>query len=95
MELISQKGENHKTHKGFFYRLDRILINGAESRRCVEKKCRGRIHVMKNDIQITGNHDHPPNPERIGMKQSLSEVRRRSSQSRYTPRLIIQETKAT
>ena len=29
------------------------------------------------------------------MKQSLSEVRRRSSQSRDTPRLIIQETQAT
>ena len=31
MELISQKGENHKTHEGFLYRLDRILSNCAES----------------------------------------------------------------
>ena len=95
MELISQKGENHKTHEGFIYRLDRILNNGAESWRCVEKKCRGRIHVMNNDIKITGNHDHVPDPANIEMKQSLLEVRRRSSQSRHTPRLIIQETQAT
>ena len=31
MELISEKGENHKTHEGFIYRLDRKLSNGAES----------------------------------------------------------------
>ena len=61
----------------------------------MEKKCRGQIHVMNNDIEITGNHDHVPNPAKIEMKQSLSEVRRRSSQSRDTPRLIIQETQAT
>ena len=65
MELISQKGENHKTHEGFIYRLDRILSNGAESWRRVEKKCRGRVHLMTKDIQITGNHDHVPNPVKL------------------------------
>ena len=50
IELISQKRENHKTHEGFIYRLDRILSNGAESWRCVEKKFRGRVHVMNNDM---------------------------------------------
>ena len=60
----------------------------------MEKKCRGQIHVMNNDIEITGNHDHVPNPAKIEMKLSLSEVRRSSSQSRDTPRLIIQETQA-
>ena len=50
MEAISQKGENHKTHECFIYRLDRILSNGAESWRCVEKKFRGRVHVMNNDM---------------------------------------------
>ena len=49
---------------------------------------------MNNDIQITGNHNHVPNPAKIEMKQSLSGVRQRSSQSRDTPRLIIQETQA-
>ena len=43
-------------------------------------------------IEITGNHDHVPDPTKIEMKQSLSEVRWRSSQSRDTPRLINQET---
>ena len=61
----------------------------------MEKKCRERIQVMNNDIQITGNHDHVPNPAKVEMKQPLSEVRRRSYQSRDTPRLIIQETQAT
>ena len=42
-----------------------------------------------NDIQITGKHDHVPNPANIEMKQSLSEVRRRLSQSRDTPRFTI------
>ena len=37
MELISQEGENRKNHEGFIYRLNRILSNGAESWRCVEK----------------------------------------------------------
>ena len=60
-----------------------------------EKKSLGQIHVINNDIEITGNHDHIPCPAKIGMKQSLSEVRRKSSQSRDTPRLIIQETQAT
>ena len=50
---------------------------------------------MNNDIEITGNHDYVPNPAKIKMKQSLSEVKRRSSQSRDTPRLIIQEIQAT
>ena len=95
MELISQKGENHETHEGFIYRLDRILSNGAESWRCVEKKGRGQIHVMKNDIHITGNHYHVPNLAKIEMKLSLSEVRRRSFQLRDIPRIIIQETHAT
>ena len=61
----------------------------------MEKKCRERIQVMNNDIQITGNHDHVPNPAKVEMEQPLSEVRRRSYQSRDTPRLIIQETQAT
>ena len=26
-------------------------------------------------IEITGNHDHVPDPKKIEMKQSLSEVR--------------------
>ena len=95
MGLISQKGESHKTHEGFIYRLDRILSHGTESWRCVEKKCHGQIHVMNNDIEITGNHDHVPNPANIEMKQPLSKVRLRSSQSKDTPRLTIQETQAT
>ena len=37
MELISQEEENRKNHEGFIYRLNRILSNGAESWRCVEK----------------------------------------------------------
>ena len=47
---------------------------------------------MNSDIEITGNHDHVPNPAKIEMKQSLSEVRQRPSQSRDIPRLIIEET---
>lgn len=46
-----------------------------ESWICVEKKSRGRIHVMNNDKEITRNHDHVPNPAKIEMKQSLSEFR--------------------
>ena len=90
MELISQKRENHKTHECFIYRLDKILSNGGESWRCVERKSHRRIHVMNSDIEITGNHDHFPNPAKIEMKQSLSEVRQRPSQSRDIPRLIIE-----
>ena len=41
MELISEKGENHKTHEGFIYRLDRKLSNGAES---------WRLYVMNNKM---------------------------------------------
>ena len=48
-----------------------------------------------NDIQIPGKHDHVPNPAKIEMKQSLSEVRRRLSQSRDTPRFTIQEIQET
>ena len=73
MELIYQKGENHKTHEGLIYHLDRILINGAEA-------CRGRIHLMNSDLKITGNHAHALDPPKIDMKQSLSEVRQNSSQ---------------
>ena len=73
MELVYQKGENHKTHEGLIYRLDRILINCAES-------CRGRIHLMNNDLKITGNQDHALDPPKIEMKQSLSEVRQSLSQ---------------
>ena len=79
MELISHKGENRKTYESFIYCLDRILSNGAESWRCVEKKCRGRIHVVNNHIEITGNHDYVPNPAKIEMKPPLSAVRQRSS----------------
>ena len=50
---------------------------------------------MNNNTEVTGKHDHVLIPAKIEMKQSLSEVRRRSSQSRDTPRLIIQETQAT
>ena len=95
MELVSQKRENQKTHEGFVYRLGRILSNGAESLKCAEKKSHGRFHVMNSDIEITGNHDHVSNPAKIEMKQSLSEVRRRPSQSRDTPRPIIEEIQAT
>ena len=92
MELIFHKGENNKRHEGLVCPLDRLLSNGVESQRCVQKKSRGRILVIKNDIEITGKHDHVPNPAKIEMKQSLSEVRQRLFQSRYTPRLIKQET---
>ena len=37
MDLISHEGENRKNHEGFIYRLNRILSNGAESWRCVER----------------------------------------------------------
>ena len=37
MDLISQEGENRKNREGFIYRLNRILSNGAESWRCVER----------------------------------------------------------
>ena len=45
--------------------------------------------------KITGNYDHIPIPAKIEMKQSLLKVRRKSSQSRDTSHLIIQETQAT
>ena len=75
MELISQKGENHKSHNGLIYRFGRIQTNAEDSWRYVKKNCLGRIHVMNSNIEITGNHDHVPNPAKIGMKQSLTEVR--------------------
>ena len=61
----------------------------------MERKCCGQIHLMNNNTEVTGKEDHAPVPAKIEMKQSLSEVRRKSSQSRDTPRLIIQETQAT
>ena len=103
MELISQKGENHKSHKGSIYHLDEYWVMVQNPRdvwkRGKLEKCRilgmWPVHVMNNDIEITGSHDHVPNPAKIGMKQSLPEVRWRPSQSRDTPYLILQEIQAT
>ena len=51
MEPISQKEQNHQTHEDFICHLQRLLNNCAKFWRCMERKCRGLIHVINNDTK--------------------------------------------
>lgn len=66
-----------------------------ESWSYIVKKCRVRIHIANNIVQVTGEHSHVPNPGKIEVKQAVTAARSRSIQSRDAPRVITQETQAT
>ena len=61
--ILSEKKREQIILNGFFYRLDRKLASGRESWRCVDEKCKGRIHVDGGSSWKTvTEHNHVPQP---------------------------------
>ena len=59
-KITSSKGKENILHEGYCYRLDRVLKSGKESWRCVNGKCKGRIHVIGDECTSASDHDHVP-----------------------------------
>ena len=45
MDLLSERNSVHKHHNGFIYRFDRMISDGRASWRCLQKGCKGRVHI--------------------------------------------------
>ena len=94
MDFNSCNGKINKSYRGFAYRLDRTLKSGIKSFRCVNRDCKGRIHVEGDVTTVREQHNHVPDPAGMEVKHLQSEVRQRATTSHDTPRLIIQESQA-
>ena len=69
-----------------------MLKSGKESWRCVNGKCKGRIHVIGDECTSASNHDHVPDPAKSAASLSMMLLRERAATSNDPPRRIIQET---
>ena len=91
--ILSEKNREQIILNGFFYRLDRKLASGKESWRCVDEKCKGRIHVDGGSSWKTvTDHNHVPQPAVADVKKILYQIRERAGSSNDIPRRIIQES---
>ena len=86
--ILSEKKREQIILNGFFYRLDRKLVSGKESWRCVDEKCKGRIHVDGGGSWKTvTEHNHVPQPAVADVKNVLHRIRERE----LLLRIIYQE----
>ncbi|XP_064100295.1 uncharacterized protein LOC135211117 [Macrobrachium nipponense] len=91
-KITSSKGKQNILYEGYCYRLDRVLKSGKESCRCVNGKCKGRIHVFGDECTFTSDHDHVPDPAKSAASLSMMRLRERAATLNDAPRRIIQET---
>src|SRR6218665_1138428 len=51
--------EMQKTHEGYRYRMDRVLVGGNTSLRCVNRNCYGRMKInATGEIASSTEHRH-------------------------------------
>lgn len=56
----SQRGKEKISCAGYRYVGHRVLHDGSKSVRCVEKDCKGRIHINNGEFTAITDHDHDP-----------------------------------
>ena len=84
--ILSEKEREQILLNGFCYRLDRKLVSGKkESWRCIDEKCKGRIHVDGGSSWKTvTEHNHVPQPAVADVKKVLHRIRERELVLRMT-----------
>ena len=92
MDYTSSKGKLNFNYHGFGYRLERVLKSGAKSFRCIKGDCKGRIHVVNDEVLVRQEHNHVPDPAAMEVKSIQSTIRARATTSHDQPRRIIHES---
>ena len=57
------------------------------------RKCRGRIHIASNIVEVPGEYSRVPNPAKIEVKQAVTTARSRSTQSRDARQVLYKRHK--